>query len=86
MFVELQVVRDDDGDRGGHRLLDIQRCERGTEPFFRFLGPEKCKPRLSGVRARRRPLQQVIDVPYRLIRDGLRLPLRVRAGFTKESV
>ena len=86
LLVELQVVPDDDGDWGGHCLLDVRRCEGRTKPCFCFLGPEECKPRRSGVRAGGRPLQQVIEIPDRLIRDGLRLPLRVRAGFTKQSV
>ena len=35
--IKLHVVRDNHGDRSGHRLLDVERRQRRAQPFLRFL-------------------------------------------------
>src|SRR4029079_15406567 len=86
LLIELQVVGDDDGDGRRHRLLDVARGQRRTQPFLGLLRPEKRQPRRGGVGAGRRPLEQVVEIPQRLIRDRPRLPFGVRARFAKECV
>ena len=75
--VELQIVRDDDRHRGGHRLFDIERGERGSKPFLGFRGAEKREARGARIRAGRTPFEQLVEIVERRVGDRPRLPLHI---------